>query len=57
MMSLSLPSNIAVRGVTYGTPRVGTPDFAAFFDTKVANFQRINHDHGMHTVQRPRPRY
>jgi hypothetical protein len=44
-MSLSLPSTISVRGVTYGTPRVGTPEFATFFDSKVSNFQRINHDH------------
>lgn len=32
---LNLPSNIDVRGVTYGTPRVGVPAFADFFDSKV----------------------
>jgi hypothetical protein len=45
MMRLNLPSNISVKGVTYGTPRVGTPDFAAFFDTTISDFSRVNHDH------------
>ena len=34
-MRLNLPSNIAVKGVTYGTPRVGNPAWATFFDSEV----------------------
>ncbi|KIN99618.1 hypothetical protein M404DRAFT_154868 [Pisolithus tinctorius Marx 270] len=41
-LALSLPSNIAIRGVTYGTPRVGNPAWASFFDSTVPDFQRIN---------------
>ncbi|KAI0781969.1 Alpha/Beta hydrolase protein [Abortiporus biennis] len=43
-MTLNLPSNIHVKGVTYGTPRVGNPAFAQLFDSKVADFQRINNE-------------
>lgn len=35
MMKLNLPDNIDIKGVTYGTPRVGNPAFASFFDSKV----------------------
>ncbi|KAF9785804.1 alpha/beta-hydrolase [Thelephora terrestris] len=42
-LRLNLPSSISVRGVTYGTPRVGVPAFADYFDSKVDNFRRINH--------------
>ena len=34
-MALNLPSNIHVKAVTYGTPRVGNPEFAALLDSKV----------------------
>jgi hypothetical protein len=34
-MRLNLPANIKVKGVTYGTPRVGAPSFADFFDKTV----------------------
>ena len=36
-MAMNLPSSIHVKGVTYGTPRVGNPAYAAFFDSKVRN--------------------
>ncbi|KAG1872459.1 Alpha/Beta hydrolase protein [Suillus subalutaceus] len=42
-MALNLPSSIAIKGVTFGTPRVGNPAWAAFFDSLVPDFQRINH--------------
>jgi hypothetical protein len=35
MFRMVLPKEIKVRGVTFGTPRVGTPEFAAFFDSMV----------------------
>jgi predicted lipase len=34
MFALQFPS-ITVKAVTYGTPRVGNPSFARFFDSKV----------------------
>ena len=34
-MTLNLPSTIHVKGVTFGTPRVGNSDYAALFDSKV----------------------
>jgi predicted lipase len=34
-MAMNLPSSIHVKGVTYGTPRVGNPAYASFFDSKV----------------------
>ncbi|KAI0086537.1 alpha/beta-hydrolase [Irpex rosettiformis] len=40
--SLTLPSSIQVKGVTFGTPRVGNGQYAAFFDSHVSDFQRIN---------------
>lgn len=43
-MTLNLPSSIHVKGVTYGTPRVGNPAFATYFDSKVADFERINNE-------------
>ncbi|KAG2037861.1 Alpha/Beta hydrolase protein [Suillus americanus] len=42
-MALNLPSSIAIKGVTFGTPRVGNPAWAALFDSLVPDFQRINH--------------
>ena len=40
--SLNLPPSIHVKAVTYGTPRVGNPAWAAFFDARVPDFVRIN---------------
>ncbi|KAI0927235.1 hypothetical protein AcV5_007823 [Taiwanofungus camphoratus] len=34
-MALNLPSNIHVKGVTYGTPRVGNAAYATLFDSMV----------------------
>ncbi|KAI0360314.1 alpha/beta-hydrolase [Trametes cingulata] len=48
--TLNLPSNIHVKSVTYGTPRVGNPAYASFFDSKassckdVSDFKRINNE-------------
>ncbi|KAI0699099.1 alpha beta-hydrolase [Cytidiella melzeri] len=42
-LTLNLPSNIHVKGVTFGTPRVGNPAYAAFFDAHVSDFERVNH--------------
>jgi len=41
MMTLHFP-NVAVKGVTYGNPRVGDSNYAAFFDSKVSDFTRVN---------------
>jgi hypothetical protein len=43
-LTLNLPSSTSIKGVTYGTPRVGNPAFAALIDAKVPNFQRINNE-------------
>ncbi|KAF8967850.1 Alpha/Beta hydrolase protein [Flammula alnicola] len=43
-LTLNLPSTTSIKAVTYGTPRVGNPAFAALFDSKVANFRRINNE-------------
>ena len=37
-MALNLPPNIAIKGVTYGTPRVGNLAWAALFDAIVRIF-------------------
>ncbi|KAF8651854.1 hypothetical protein AX16_004628 [Volvariella volvacea WC 439] len=34
-LRLNLPSNVSVRAVTYGMPRVGNPDFANFYNARV----------------------
>ncbi|KAI0311772.1 lipase class 3 family protein [Amylostereum chailletii] len=39
-MRLNIP-NASVKGVTYGTPRVGNDDFASYFDGQVSDFTRI----------------
>jgi hypothetical protein len=44
MMRLNLPANIAIKGVTYGLPRVGNAEFAEFFDSMVFDFTRINNE-------------
>ena len=41
-MKLNLPAGTSVRGVTFGTPRVGNKDWATFFDSHVSNFTRMN---------------
>ncbi|EKM49514.1 uncharacterized protein PHACADRAFT_265032 [Phanerochaete carnosa HHB-10118-sp] len=43
-MAMNLPSSIHIKGVTYGTPRVGNPDYATFFDSTVPDFERINNE-------------
>lgn len=40
-MAMNLPSSIHVKGVTYGTPRVGNPAYAAFFDSTVSNIHPL----------------
>lgn len=34
-MTLNLPSDIAIQGRTFGTPRVGNDAFVQLFDSKV----------------------
>jgi hypothetical protein len=41
-MKLNLPDDIAIKGVTFGTPRVGNQAFVDFFDSKINDFQRVN---------------
>jgi predicted lipase len=41
-MKLNLPSGTTVRGVTFGTPRVGNVAWATFFDSQVSTFTRMN---------------
>lgn len=41
-MKLNLPEGTTVRGVTFGTPRVGNPGWATYFDSQIAHFTRIN---------------
>jgi len=44
-LRLNLPSSVPVRGVTYGTPRVGNPAWANWFNSQVnGNFIRVNHN-------------
>ncbi|EIW51601.1 alpha/beta-hydrolase [Trametes versicolor FP-101664 SS1] len=43
MFTLNLPSTVHIKSQTYGTPRVGNPAYATFFDSKVSDFKRINH--------------
>jgi hypothetical protein len=42
VMKLNLPAGTTVRGVTFGTPRVGNEAWASFFDSQVADFTRMN---------------
>ena len=41
-MMLKLPEGTTIRGVTFGTPRVGNKAWATFFDSQVSNFTRVN---------------
>jgi len=41
-LTLNLPSNVAIKAVTFGTPRVGNTAFAQLIDQKVPDFRRIN---------------
>ncbi|EIM81619.1 alpha/beta-hydrolase [Stereum hirsutum FP-91666 SS1] len=43
-LSLNLPTGTTIKGVTYGTPRVGNPAFVTFFDSKVSDFTRVNNE-------------
>ncbi|TFK44798.1 alpha/beta-hydrolase [Crucibulum laeve] len=43
-LTLNLPSDTSIKGVTYGTPRVGNPAFAQLIDAKVPNFRRVNNE-------------
>ncbi|KAI6030939.1 Alpha/Beta hydrolase protein [Pisolithus orientalis] len=58
-LALSLPSNIAIKGVTYGTPRVGNPAWASFFDSTdpipivPGIFMGFSHVHGEVHITEP----
>ena len=39
--TLNLPTDTSVKGMTYGTPRVGNVEFAHFFDAKASLFQKF----------------
>lgn len=41
-MKLNLPAGTTVRGVTFGTPRVGNLAWATLFDSQVPEFTRMN---------------
>ncbi|KAH8978644.1 alpha/beta-hydrolase [Lactarius hatsudake] len=46
-MKLNLPAGTTVRGVTFGTPRVGNPAWATYFDSQIADFTRMNNNRDM----------
>ena len=41
-MKLNLPAGTIVRGITFGTPRVGNAAWATFFDSQISEFTRMN---------------
>jgi len=41
-MKLNLPEGTTIQGVTFGTPRVGNPAWATFFDSQITQFIRLN---------------
>ncbi|KAH9979970.1 alpha beta-hydrolase [Lactifluus volemus] len=41
-LQLNLPAGTIVRGVTFGTPRVGNKPWATFFDSQITSFTRVN---------------
>ncbi|KAI0057779.1 alpha/beta-hydrolase [Artomyces pyxidatus] len=43
-MKLNLPAGTAIKAVTYGTPRVGNPAYATYFDSQVSDFTRVNNE-------------
>jgi len=43
-MTMNLPSSVHIKAVTYGTPRVGNPAYATFFDSMVPDFTRVNNE-------------
>lgn len=42
MLTLNLPEGTTIRGVTFGTPRVGNRAWSTFFDSRVSSFTRVN---------------
>lgn len=50
-MAFNLPPNIAIKGVTYGTPRVGNHAWAALFDETVRIFTVPISEHKIHPLQ------
>src|SRR5258708_3471939 len=46
-LKLNLPAGTTVRGVTFGTPRVGNAAWATFFDSQIADFTRMNNNRDM----------
>ncbi|KAI0269945.1 alpha/beta-hydrolase [Gloeopeniophorella convolvens] len=46
-MKLNLPAGTSIKGVTYGTPRVGNAAWANFFDSQVPDFTRVNNKHDL----------
>ncbi|KAH8976634.1 alpha/beta-hydrolase [Lactarius akahatsu] len=46
-MKLNLPASTTVRGVTFGTPRVGNPAWATYFDSQITDFTRMNNNRDM----------
>ncbi|KAH9025128.1 alpha/beta-hydrolase [Lactarius hengduanensis] len=47
LMKLNLPADTTVRGVTFGTPRVGNPAWATYFGSQIADFTRMNNNRDM----------
>lgn len=44
-LKLNLASSITIKSETFGTPRVGNPAYAAYFDSLLAgNFHRVNNE-------------
>ncbi|KAG8746068.1 hypothetical protein FRC10_006171 [Ceratobasidium sp. 414] len=44
-LKLNLPSNIAIKAVTYGQPRVGNQEFANWIDQNIPDFSRVTNTH------------
>lgn len=53
-LALNLPFGSEIRGITYGTPRVGNAAFAELLDFNVPDFIRINNRRG-NTYMSPEP--
>ncbi|KAG8781921.1 hypothetical protein FRC12_021402 [Ceratobasidium sp. 428] len=41
----NLPSNISIKAVTYGQPRVGNQEFANLIDQKITDFSRVTNEY------------